>query len=72
MKPDEIKIGPHFWWSDTQDRLYRARRSPRNFCVIDGVEREYTLADSSRECPAVWPDMVYLGEGEYSHCLPIG
>lgn len=64
----------HFWYSASHARelpeiaalMSPSRSAQRNFAIIDGKEREYTLASRTRETIYKRPDMVYLGEGTYS------
>lgn len=81
----ETKPQYHFWFSPSmlQAKLnhmrFRSVRSDgtpervyRNYCLIDGVEHELTVASQKPEhgCDHI-TDLQYLGRGTYSRHVPI-
>ena len=55
----------HFWWSSRQAVLMAELYECGPTALINGFERQYTEATTTREPPtSLWSDREYLGEGE--------
>lgn len=58
----------HFWYSERKFRQDMSRgRSSHNVALINGKEVIYTTCSEEKRHGESWPDLKYLGHGEYSH-----
>jgi hypothetical protein len=64
----------YFYYSERQKSYRQANYLGKPFAIINGNTVEYTSSlaaqDSTASMSVAYPDMIYLGEGKFSHYVP--
>lgn len=55
----------HFWFSEIQAIHLKNARMHKNLALIGGKRVVYTTCHETMDHGCAWPDMKYLGKGEY-------
>lgn len=74
---DNMEKTAHFWYSCKSAAMTEAFNKADNlpswhgrvFAMIDGKKVEFTVQHSIKECPSMWGDEKYLGQGVFHSVL---
>lgn len=66
-KNNICKKADYFFRTDTGLRMFSSKSQIlKNYCIIDGVEYQYTEWTSIKKKEFIYDDMVFLGFGKFS------